>query len=242
MELNAGEIHVFDSAQQLRLVSSRTSQITAYIPFEVIGYDRGRHPRHIRIPVTSAVGRVLENAMVTLVAQMRTATMDEAPMLSASFVGMLRGLLRLDGQVGTVPREVEIARGEAMRAFIDDHLRDSDLGLTLLQKAFGASRATIFRDFADDGGVSHYILRRRLANAYRDLASMPPLRGLVRVVAEKWGFEDAAHFTRRFREHFGVAPSDVIQNGARPLQNAPALPPNIDPNLRSPLLDWLNLR
>jgi AraC-like DNA-binding protein len=30
----------------------------------------------------------------------------------------------------------------------------------------------------------------------------------VRVIAANWGFQDAAHFSRAFRDAFGVSPSD----------------------------------
>lgn len=77
--------------------------------------------------------------------------------------------------------------------------------------AFGASRATIYRDFAADGGVERFIVRRRLDRAFRELASCPPDRGRVRRVAERWGFACPYHFSRAFRRQFDLWPSEVFE-------------------------------
>lgn len=97
-----------------------------------------------------------------------------------------------------------------MKTFIDKNLGDPELGIDMLLKAFGASRATIYRDFAAAGGLQHFILSRRLHRAYRILSEANPSRGAVQDAADRSGFLTLAHFSRSFRDHFGERPSDVL--------------------------------
>ncbi|MEI9891797.1 MAG: helix-turn-helix domain-containing protein [Caulobacteraceae bacterium] len=54
--------------------------------------------------------------------------------------------------------------------------------------------------------VSAYILRRRLEECARQMAD-PRWRGhSITEIAFAWGFNSAPHFTRSFRERYGVSP------------------------------------
>jgi AraC-like DNA-binding protein len=97
-----------------------------------------------------------------------------------------------------------------MRRYIERNLRDPALDSDCLRRNLGASRATVYRDFAADGGVAHYIMDRRLERALSDLVQQTPMRGLVTAVAQDWHFDSVSHFSQRFRQKFGVSPSDMV--------------------------------
>ena len=97
-----------------------------------------------------------------------------------------------------------------MRSYIEQHLDDPDLGVEHLCRAFGASEPTVYRDFADAGGVAHYVAMRRLGRAYRQLLSAQPGRGQVQEISSRCGFDDPLYFSRLFRQRFGIAPSAVL--------------------------------
>ena len=103
-----------------------------------------------------------------------------------------------------------------MKTFIDRNLSNPDLGIEALLNTFGASRATIYRDFGDDGGLQRFILTRRLQRAYRILSEATPSRGAVQDAADRSGFLTLAHFSRSFRDHFGERPSDVLGQWQKP--------------------------
>jgi AraC-like DNA-binding protein len=54
---------------------------------------------------------------------------------------------------------------------------------------------------------------RRLKACYREL-SQARLTETVTEVAFRWGFNDAAHFSRSFKEAFGTTPRSIL-NSAR---------------------------
>jgi AraC-like DNA-binding protein len=102
------------------------------------------------------------------------------------------------------------ARGKAMRDYVERHLLDDALGADVLADRFAASRATVYRAFAEQDGLSRYIWARRIDRAYHDLAHSPPHRGAIAAVAERYRFSTASHFNRAFRQAHGVRPSDVL--------------------------------
>ena len=117
--------------------------------------------------------------------------------------------------VPSEPSKLLLAQGcptrkQAVRAYIEDHLNDPELGVDRLCRALAMSRRTVYRMFADDGGVTSYLTERRLARAFSELSAASPSRGLICAVAERHGFVDQNHFSRLFRKRFQIAPSDAI--------------------------------
>lgn len=119
-----------------------------------------------------------------------------------------------------------------MRGFIRENLSDLDLGPELLQRRFGVSRATLYREFAEEGGVQTYIRERRLAAALRLLTRPDPRGGRPRVssVAYATGFGDEKSFSRAFKGRFGFLPRDVRSG---------VTPPTGGPDRGDGLLAWI---
>ena len=56
--------------------------------------------------------------------------------------------------------------------------------------------------------VSSYILRRRLEECGRQLSDVLWRRRTITEIAFGWGFNNATHFARVFRNHYGTSPRD----------------------------------
>ena len=110
-------------------------------------------------------------------------------------------------------RHGQESRAQAVRAYIEDHLDDPDLGVERLCRRFAMSRRTVYRMFADDGGVGRYLVERRLVRAFGALRAASPSRGLINAVALDCGFDDQRRFRRLFRQRFAIAPSDAVGLG-----------------------------
>ena len=100
-----------------------------------------------------------------------------------------------------------------LRQYIEDNLDDPGLYASSIAAAHGISVRTVHLAFADTGTtVSRWIRDRRLRVCYRELARGGTHR-TVTDIAFRWGFNDMAHFSRTFKQAFGVTPSSVLSRG-----------------------------
>lgn len=207
-------IHFIDHDRPLRQISTDHDQMTLAVPYDAIGYDPSRHPACVSIGLDTAQGRLLQAGLQFAFAEIGTLSPSQAPALARAVSGLLRGVL--EGCTDSIEDDnIRQARIAVLKRIIDQNLGDPDLGIETLLTDVGASRATIYRDFAEDGGLQRYIHMRRLQRAFRLLSEAPPGRGAVQDVATRCGFLSLAHFSRSFRARFGVAPSDAIGRWSR---------------------------
>ncbi|WP_152769426.1 helix-turn-helix domain-containing protein [Streptomyces spongiae] len=102
-----------------------------------------------------------------------------------------------------------------VRQYVEDHLDDPELSASSVAEALDISVRTLHLAFADTGTTAgRWIRERRLRVCYRELA-LGSGDWTVTDVAFRWGFNDAAHFSRVFKQAFGVTPSSVVARGRR---------------------------
>ena len=100
-------------------------------------------------------------------------------------------------------------RHSRARQYIEQHLRDPDLGPRVVAAQLRVSSRYLRMIFAASReSVSTYILRRRLEECARQLAD-PRWRGhSISDIAFGWGFNSAPHFSRSFRDLYGTSPRE----------------------------------
>jgi AraC-like DNA-binding protein len=92
--------------------------------------------------------------------------------------------------------------------FIREHLRDPDLSIDRISAALGCTKRYLHMLFSDRGTtISDYIRNARLQNCRQELETHAGRS--ITDVAFSWGFSSSSHFSRVFREYFGVVPSAV---------------------------------
>jgi AraC-like DNA-binding protein len=105
-----------------------------------------------------------------------------------------------------VPRE--LLRGR-VTVYIDENLASPNLSVQKIADAHRISTRYLHRLFTDtDETVSRYIWRRRLEKSAADLKDRSLAGRSITEISFNWGFNDAGHFSRQFRAHFGASPSD----------------------------------
>ncbi len=92
---------------------------------------------------------------------------------------------------------------------IDSRLRSPTLLVGDVARDLGISVGHIHRLFRQEATTpAHYIWSRRLEMCSRDLVDPSRAGHSISEIAFSWGFNDAAHFSRSFRERFGVPPRE----------------------------------
>ncbi len=210
-KFSPGDIHIFDMGQEYAGYYEEGEKLSVYIPYDMIGYDPSIDPNQIHLPCASHVGRVLRSYLISLFDSVQDVSLCQARILEDGLVRLVESIIKANPLNALTSECFSVARHNAMVRFIDDHIAEPDLNADKLCRSFGASRATIYRDFAKVGGVSNFIKSRRLQRAYRDLATGSDVSGFVGKVAEQWGFASQSHFSRMFKEAFGVTPRNVYE-------------------------------
>jgi AraC-like DNA-binding protein len=115
----------------------------------------------------------------------------------------------LPGTHGNRPSNMAAYHLARVRAYIEENVRDPCLTIASIAAAMKISPDHLSRVFREEPvAPSRLIWLRRLEGARRDLAD-PRLndRG-VSEIAFSWGYSDAAHFSRSFKEQYGVSPRE----------------------------------
>jgi AraC-like DNA-binding protein len=100
------------------------------------------------------------------------------------------------------------ARKLQAKRYIEAHLREPDLTPCTVASALGISPRYLRMLFCGGNeNASRYILRRRLEECAKQLSSALWRGHTITEIAFSSGFNSAAHFTRVFRDEYGMTPT-----------------------------------
>jgi AraC family transcriptional regulator, positive regulator of tynA and feaB len=111
----------------------------------------------------------------------------------------------------TLPASRSVTRAAMrveIRRYVRTHLHDPALSPASIAKAYAMSVRALHALFEDaDESVAGLVRSERLLRCLEDLQR--PNAGSVTDIAFRWGFCDAAHFSRVFKREFGATPSEI---------------------------------
>lgn len=209
IDLDAGSLVVWDSTRPIRFAAPATlRKVTLMLPQAMAP---GLH--HL-------VGRRIEARRgpgALFAAHLRTLARQGAGLDARGQAAVLRPTLDLlELALDPLPAGPGHARAMMARAtaYILQHLADPGLRPDGVAQAIGLSLRQLHRLFADsDCSVERWIWQQRLQRCARDLRRDPTAR--ISEIAFRWGFSDAAHFSRAFRQGFGQSPKAYRGGAAR---------------------------
>ena len=116
--------------------------------------------------------------------------------------------------IGTAVTQREALR-ERIKQHVTERLADPGLSVDAIALALNCSRRQLYNAFAEEpDGVAGYILRRRLECCRATLADRAQQHRSITDIAFSFGFQNMAHFSRVFRTHLGLPPSDYRRGAA----------------------------
>jgi AraC-like DNA-binding protein len=116
--------------------------------------------------------------------------------------------------IGTAVTQREALR-ERIKQHVTERLADPGLSVDAIALALNCSRRQLYNAFAEEpDGVAGYILRRRLECCRATLADRAQQHRSITDIAFSFGFQNMAHFSRVFRSHLGLPPSDYRRGAA----------------------------
>ncbi|MFC3572367.1 helix-turn-helix domain-containing protein [Streptomyces yaanensis] len=209
--LNPGEIFFFDMARPMRLEFPHHFQTKFLVlPRQVLGLRESDLQRITATPIRpdTAMGSLLSPFLTKLVDTAATYPSRTGEVLARHVVDLLTVLAeeRLRQGAGDTPSGAQVLLLR-IQAFIDRHLADPDLTPEAIAQAHQISVRYLHKLFqTEDVTVSRWIQRRRLQECRRELARRESASRTIAAVARRWGFPSAAHFSRVFRDSYGMSP------------------------------------
>jgi AraC-like DNA-binding protein len=154
-------------------------------------------------------GRLLADYMLLLERNFRSLPSHDAPPLRRALTAMMSACLAPpDDRPASASPQTRPALMERVRQSVRRHLRSPSLSAALLCREAATSRSQLYRLLEGEGGVAHYIRRRRLSESFAVLCDTSNNLS-IGLIAESLCFGDASDFSRAFRREFGASPSDV---------------------------------
>lgn len=211
--LNPGDFTLYDSTRVYELhFDGDFQQIVLKLPGEQLRRAVGDTEK---LTATTISGRTTAGHL--MISMIKTLWNGMGALEPVSAVSVAGGVLNiLVAGLQTLPaskcRSVSslasyhIAR---IKAEFDSSLRNPALSVRDVARDLGMSVGHIHRLFQHEAITpAQYIRSRRLEMCSRELLDPRRAGHSISEVAYSWGFNDAAHFSRVFRNQFGVAPRE----------------------------------
>jgi AraC-like DNA-binding protein len=122
------------------------------------------------------------------------------------------GLRSLPGANVQRPSPLSAYHVARVKAHLMEHLRDPELSIASIAAAMRISPDHLARLFRSEPvPLSRLIWQQRLDACRRELCDPRLAQRSISEIAFSWGFSDATHFSRSFKEQFGVLPREWRQ-------------------------------
>jgi AraC family transcriptional activator of tynA and feaB len=163
----------------------------------------------LRIPGSQGIGFVASNFLRSCGTQAGQFQPHEFSRLSDHALDLLTLAV-----TSVRPVDVNLSRNRAasfncIKTIIEQNLRDVDLDTSMITRYAGLSARYINSLFEDEGtSLMRYVWKRRLENCRKDMLNPVYAGHRLTDIAFRWGFNDAAHFSRAFKQQFGCSPRE----------------------------------
>jgi AraC-like DNA-binding protein len=152
--------------------------------------------------------RLLAQMMHDVYAALPDMSAEQAVAAASAIVELSVGATADASEMRDVARPAELDLFGRAQALIERSL-GSDLTVEALAAALNASRNALYAVFNEHGGVQAYIRERRLQRCYETINVDDRAGETIGAIAFSLGFRSEAHFSRAFKERFGVGPRDL---------------------------------
>jgi AraC-like DNA-binding protein len=178
-------------------------------PFETGQLTTLRQAASRRCSSAFGLSRILMQSIIEAVHQTDRMHPCRRTRLKKALINMTWDAVReqLDSPLVPVHRNITGAR---IKAHIEQNLVDPELSVNRIATSCGMSIRTAHRAFESDpaGSVSGYIRMRRLSHCAASLRDPNQAHRSITDICFSCGFNSTSHFSRLFKENFGVSPRE----------------------------------
>ena len=210
--IGTGQLHVVDENAPYDFHwTGRGTSTCLWVPLDQLGLP----PDLIRDAGTRLQASPIYGLMVDHIVAM-TARADElsadpaAAQLGTISVELARALLSSAAQ-DTRHRQDALSDTllTQIRGYVRKHLADPGLTPEMIAAAHHISVRHLYKLCASaDFSLHHWMTSQRLQGAREELAGYASRHRSIAMIAQRWGFSNPTHFSRRFRATYGMTPRE----------------------------------
>ena len=211
VRLGAADIAFVDPTRPVRYVSTASTHVSVLFPRVMLPLPADALARlaPVHIPGNRGTGALVSTLTRELPRHLDECRTREAVRLGTVVVDLLGTALaaRLDRDLHGDDQTRALLTH--IYAYVDANLGDRDLSPASIAAAHHVSRRYLHKLFQPEPTtIAGWIRQRRLDRCRRDLLD-PSLRERpVAAIGSRWGLPDAAHFSRIFKNAYGLPPAE----------------------------------
>ncbi len=212
--LNPGDFVVVDASQTTEAhCDVPAAQAVLFIPLSAVPADLS-HPMRMKVrrfDGTDGVGAMASEFLATFVKHAPHLPEPQAERLLRALADILStASLSLEEQTVQSSSKRQSFHLNRILQYLSANLRDPDLTPTTIAAAHDISRRYLGKLFEGRGvSITRYVWGQRLDRCRRELEDPLSAHKQITQIAFAWGFNSASHFSRAFKERFGMSPKQV---------------------------------
>lgn len=210
-QLKPGDLLMIDLDQPIEMPRDDYQAIGLFVPREqILPLLPNAQDFHGRIaPANAPLTRLAVDQLLSLNRILPSMSAADAKQVTPAVLQLVSAAfapVHADSQV-LLASKSNLALIQKITAHIDGRLHDPRLSPEDLGKTFLLSRTRLYKLFESSGGVASHIRTRKLRRALYELTTMRDLP--VSSIAYNLGFNSLSDFSRTFKKHYGMAPTDI---------------------------------
>ncbi len=191
----------------------RSRRLIARIPHEVFRQRMGNIEEKAlmgHLP-SKGLGRVVNDLLRSVAFEAESLNVTEQYTLTQSLLELTSALARAiikPEDLKNQPKQTDLLN--RIFSYIEEHYMDSDLSPDKIASENGISTRYLHSLFQESGTtVLKWVWEQRLKAARNDLLDPGQSKSRISEIAFRRGFNDSAHFSRSFRNRFGISPTEL---------------------------------
>ncbi|MFE0019585.1 helix-turn-helix domain-containing protein [Amycolatopsis sp. NPDC059021] len=215
--LQPGDVALYDTHRPYSLVFEEDFRTLVVmfpqrlldLPAELVGQLTA-----VRMSGREGVGNVVVPFLAQLGTNLDQLAGPAGVRLAHSAVDLLATMFTAELDLARTTADPHYELMRRIRAYVDANLSSPELGPAQIAAEHYISTRHLHGLFQEQGTtVSGWIRTRRLEHCRRELLDPVHSTRPVAAIAAKWGFVDAAHFSRVFKAAYGRSPSELRAAG-----------------------------
>ncbi|KRE24984.1 helix-turn-helix domain-containing protein [Agromyces sp. Soil535] len=211
--LQPGDLAIYDTARPYSLIFEQDMRMLVLMfPREQLGLppDMMRQLTAHRFSSTDGLGAMIIPFLQNVSQNLDRVGGATGPRLVHTAIDLITTMFANELDLEADPRDSHQLLMQQVRHYIETNLGSPELSPTQIAAVHFISTRHLHGLFREKGTtVSTWIRERRLENCRRDLIEPLNAHLSVGAIAARWGFVEAAHFSRVFKAAYEMSPSEL---------------------------------